>query len=926
MTDPNPVPLSASVDVMVLVTNEDDTGTASLLYGRHFVGGHARALLSDPDGNVRDVTWTWARGNSASGPFTDIAGATSGNHYMVTEADLGKYLRASASYTDSHGSGKSARATSEEPVGPNPRAEGDPPVERVIRFDSSSHRVNEGGRYATVRLVSRLESGGTPAGMSRRVVVPLSVSYGGGATSADHSNIPAEVVFQRGQSERTFRVTAPADDSAESGEWIEITIGSLSAEQNIERGSPATVRVYLDDAPTLRQYTVEFRDTTYTANEGNHATVFLELDATTGRDLDIPVHHSLGSGEGAYEFLDQPNVGRFTSEWFAHRYSPVDIEYVEDLHRLNDFRIECEEDSIDRDDWTVSLRLEQESMPAGVTVGTNATATVTCQDNDDPATTRVQFSRGYYTLHEDGNFVEVGVQLSEALDREVTIPISHQPLNGATNDDYLLYASSVTFAAGDRFKSFRAVAIDDAIDDDTSEDGVKPSDSGNEQVELTFGTLPSGVVAASGNHDHDLRKDWVVLKEESRLLLVDNDATPVSTPGTPDTLVYFLHPRLTVREGEAVTVHVIRDPVGGRLEVPLAIARLGPGVGAVESEPTAVFVEGHTRSTLRFEAQDDEIDNDGRWVELGFGDLPQGVSEDADRAPTRVDIIDDDYPEVEANFDSETYSVTEFDFHPDAYGDRDDPAAQQARAEAYAESWTEVTVTLDADPEREVLVVVRLSAAGGAGARDFSLGQAVGLGTARLRGDALWADKKDDATSGTIALRFRPDEPLSKKFIVQSIDDRDDDDGEWVAVSFESLPERMSAGPDARVNIVDNDIPPTVVVYAAIVTRQHASEDGGPATVEVELNKALEQDLVIPLVLSRLGGATADDHSAVPGSVTIPAGEDTVTFQVWATDDDLDDDGESLEITMGTPEGNYDFRAGQNGRYESATVELRDND
>ena len=468
--------------------------------------------------------------------------------------------------------------------------------------------------------------------MSRRVVVPLSVSYGGGATSADHSNIPAEVVFQRGQSERTFRVTAPADDSAESGEWIEITIGSLSAEQNIERGSPATVRVYLDDAPTLPQYTVEFRDATYTANEGNQVYVYLDLTPRLPADdsvLNIPVHHSLGSGEGAYDFLAQPPFGRYAHRYLANRHSPVTSRFINNntvasTYRGENFQIRCEEDSIDRDDWTVSLRLEQESMPAGVTVGTNATATVTCHDNDDPATTRVQFSRGYYTLHEDGNFVEVGVQLSEALDREVTIPISHQPLNGATNDDYLLYASSVTFAAGERFKSFRAVAIDDAIDDDTSEDGVKPSDSGNEQVELTFGTLPSGVVAASGNHDHDLRKDWVVLKEESRLLLVDNDATPVSTPGTPDTLVYFLHPRLTVREGEAVTVHVIRDPVGGRLEVPLAISRLGPGVGAVESEPIAVFVEGHTRSTLRLEAQDDEIDNDGRWVELGLRRSPAG--------------------------------------------------------------------------------------------------------------------------------------------------------------------------------------------------------------------------------------------------------------------------------------------------------------
>ena len=64
--------------------------------------------MTDPDGNPRSITWQWERGDSATGPFTAISGATMSSYTLVAE-DVGKYMRATASYTDDHGAGKTAR-------------------------------------------------------------------------------------------------------------------------------------------------------------------------------------------------------------------------------------------------------------------------------------------------------------------------------------------------------------------------------------------------------------------------------------------------------------------------------------------------------------------------------------------------------------------------------------------------------------------------------------------------------------------------------------------------------------------------------------------------------------------------------------------------------------------------------------------------
>ena len=93
-----------SADLTVTIVNVDEDGTLNLGPSQPRVGSISRARLSDPDG-VTSVTWRWQR-SSDGNTWMEISGATR-EHYEAVAADADKYLRASAEYSDGHGSGKS---------------------------------------------------------------------------------------------------------------------------------------------------------------------------------------------------------------------------------------------------------------------------------------------------------------------------------------------------------------------------------------------------------------------------------------------------------------------------------------------------------------------------------------------------------------------------------------------------------------------------------------------------------------------------------------------------------------------------------------------------------------------------------------------------------------------------------------------------
>ena len=101
--------------VTATVVNIDEAGVVSLSTEQPVKDVALTATLSDPDGGVSGATWKWARATSKNGAWIDISGATSAV-YTPAMADAGHYLRATASYGDAEGSGKSARGISDNPL------------------------------------------------------------------------------------------------------------------------------------------------------------------------------------------------------------------------------------------------------------------------------------------------------------------------------------------------------------------------------------------------------------------------------------------------------------------------------------------------------------------------------------------------------------------------------------------------------------------------------------------------------------------------------------------------------------------------------------------------------------------------------------------------------------------------------------------
>ena len=110
----------------------------------------------------------------------------------------------------------------------------------------------------------------------------------------------------------------------------------------------------------------------------------------------------------------------------------------------------------------------------------------------------------------------------------------------------------------------------------------------------------------------------------------------------------------------------------------------------------------------------------------------------------------------------------------------------------------------------------------------------------------------------------------------------------------------------------------TVSFAAASYT---VSEDGTDATVTVNLSTDPEREVIIPIVGTGKDGGSSGDFSLEPATVTIASGSTSGTFKVKATDDDFDDDGETVELSFGVlPNG---VTA---GTQDTASVSIADDD
>ena len=215
---------------------------------------------------------------------------------------------------------------------------------------------------------------------------------------------------------------------------------------------------------------------------------------------------------------------------------------------------------------------------------------------------------------------------------------------------------------------------------------------------------------------------------------------------------------------------------------------------------------------------------------------------------------------------------------------------------------TAVSVKLIPADDREVTIQLTVTPQGGATSADY------------------------DGVPGSVTFAAGETE---QTFTVTATDDSVDDDGESVQLGFDALPSGVQLGSPLTATVAlvqDADVSTWYVWFGA---SDYTAPEGGTAQITLHLNAPwkpeLNEALTVPLFdPQHEGGASADDYSGVPESVTFQPGQTRASFTVRATDDSDDDDGESvlLHFRRLFPD---DLEAGRYGA-RVATLHIDDDD
>ena len=273
--------LTTALAVAVAVTNVDEAGVLALTSQQPQVGTVLRATLSDPDGGVAGVTWSWE--SSPHGVvWTAISSAASSSYTPVT-ADFESYLRVTASYRDRQGSAKSAQA---EPS-------------NAVRAAPVSNRAPEFPLAAEMRSVNENAAPGSIIGLPVEAHDPDGdpLRYVLGGTHASFFQIVPESGQLRTlrlldhEMRASYSVRVTAQDPSGLTDSVGVTIMVADVDED---------PVITDPGPVPYAETSTGPVHTFRATDPEEAVVSWSVSGTDGDDFAI-------SGTGVLSFADVPD-------------------------------------------------------------------------------------------------------------------------------------------------------------------------------------------------------------------------------------------------------------------------------------------------------------------------------------------------------------------------------------------------------------------------------------------------------------------------------------------------------------------------------------------------------------------------------------------------------------------------------------------
>ena len=243
-----------------------------------------------------------------------------------------------------------------------------------VSFVVAALSVDEGAGVAvTVTL------GAAPAAT---VTVPLQATRGVGLEASEYSGVPASVIFNAGETSKSFTVTTVEDTADEPNAVLTLAFGPLPAGYIVGTHAELALTVVDDDHPIV---SATFDRATATVSEGGTVAVTVNLSQAPEREVVLPLVATRGANFAADEVAGVP----------------ASVTIAADATQAG-FTVTFADDAEEEGNETLTLTFGP--RPAGVTSGANPQLVLTVTDDDGPPAApdvSVQTGAGYATLSWD---------------------------------------------------------------------------------------------------------------------------------------------------------------------------------------------------------------------------------------------------------------------------------------------------------------------------------------------------------------------------------------------------------------------------------------------------------------------------------------------------------------------------------------------
>jgi hypothetical protein len=749
-----------------------------------------------------------------------------------------------------------------------------------LAFSNSQFSVNEDG--TTVNAVTIIRTGGSDGAVG----TTINLTNGTATAPGDYNNAAITLNFADGETSKTVNIPIVNDPVYEQNETINLTLTTPTGGATLGNQTTAILTVISDDAP--QQGILAFSQPTYSINEDGTTTTQVTVTRTGG---------STGAVSATINLIN----GTASSSDYTN--TPITVNFADGDTTPKTITIPITNDTLVEGNETVNLTLTNPTN--GATLGNQNTATLSIIDND----VTLQFSGTNYSVREDGTAI-ASVTITRTGRSTEAVSATINLTNGtASSNDYTSTPITVTLGNGETSKT---------VDIPINNDSIYEPD---ETINLTLSNPTGGATLGT--------------QQTSTLTIVDNDAQAG--------VIGFSNNSYTINEdGTAVTSVTLTRTGGSDGQVSVTVT---PSNGTATAPNdfsnnaiTVTFANGETSKTVPIPIINDNLEESAETLNLTLSNPIGGASINNAQNTAIVNIPANDFqPTLTLSLatsqttegNTVTATITRNTDTTNALtvnvvsADSNQVTVPQTLTIPAGQNSVSFTVSIVNDTLIETTRSYNLSASspgfvGSSSSIQILDNDAVGL-TLSLDKTEIVENAGVNAVVGTVTRNVITDQPLtvllssndttevtvpqtvvipanlaSATFNISIIDDNIIDNTQTVTItatptySNTTTPLPLGAG-TTSLQVKDNESASLTLT----LDRTLISETG-TATATVTRNTNNSSPLVVNLTSNDTTEAT------VPQTVTIPAGQNSVTFAVTGVSDGVSDGSQPVTLTAAT--------------------------